>query len=371
MNYRTSTQRKYWLLTAEEIDRRRKRQRCAVLEQIETTTAKKKKKNDDVDVEDADVDAADADADGRPVRCVEWGEKEERLAKEHFLPSERDEGTARKRLEAKIDPLCRAFNLPVKVCATATMLFKRFCLERPTATMHLKIVMVACVYVACKVEESYVSAEQLCKVVKDADFKKVLAAELAVLQGVNFELVSFSAFRPLRGFRADAIHSIKDEPQGTNKMIRKCYDVAIGELKRQMLTDLPLMYPPGQLALSAFMKAARCEKCRALEEYIATKCCRKEPEMLKNLEKIEEHTAREGVEPREEDAKRADQAIKAFQKMHAKTLGAMLKQQASKENLVEEGDAGAEKEKRKKQKVMSDRAKEDAAFDEYSFYTYM
>ena len=60
-------------------------------------------------------------------------------------------------------------------------------------------------------EESYVSAEQLCKVVKDIDYNKVLNAELAVLQGVDFQLISFGAFRPLRGFRADAIHTVNSD----------------------------------------------------------------------------------------------------------------------------------------------------------------
>ena len=64
------------------------------------------------------------------------------------------------------------------------------------------------VYLACKVEESYVSAEQLCKVVKDIDYNKVLNAELAVLQGVDFQVDFVRRFVPLRGFRADAIHSV-------------------------------------------------------------------------------------------------------------------------------------------------------------------
>ena len=36
----------------------------------------------------------------------------------------------RKRLEAKIESLCSAFNLPVKVTVSATTLFKRYCLAR-------------------------------------------------------------------------------------------------------------------------------------------------------------------------------------------------------------------------------------------------
>ena len=62
-------------------------------------------------------------------------------------------------------------------------------------------------YRMCKVEESYVSAEQLCKVVKDIDYNKVLNAELAVLQGVDFQLISFGArFLAAARFRCRCEH---------------------------------------------------------------------------------------------------------------------------------------------------------------------
>ena len=136
--------------------------------------------------------------------------RRKRYWKRFSFPSAKDEEIYRKRLEAKIDSLCSAFNLPVKVTVSATTLFKRYCLANPTCWTNLKIVMVASVYVACKVEESYVSAEQLCKVVKDIDYNKVLNAELAVLQGVDFQLISFGAFRPLCWFsrRMRRLHSV-------------------------------------------------------------------------------------------------------------------------------------------------------------------
>jgi len=57
--------------------------------------------------------------------------------------------------------------------------------------------------------------------------------------------------------------------------------------------------------------------------------------------------------------------MKAFQKKNAKTLGATLKKQASKENLaVQDDEEDEEARKKKKQKMMEEeRAKEDAAFD--------
>ena len=310
--------------------------------------------------------------------CVEENDEKLKMMmeKEFSFPTAKEEEIYRKRLEAKIDPLCSAFNLPVKVTHCATTLFKRYCLSNPIVLTNLKIVMVASVYLACKVEESYVSAEQLCKVVKDIDYNKVLNAELAVLQGVDFQLISFGAFRPLRGFRADAIHTVNSDggedgsSSNNDKVvvvakIRECYAKSQEDLKKQLLTDAMFLFPPGQLALSAFLKAAKEVGCKELEEYIVTKCLRNEPDLLKNLDAIEKMTKEEGEEPEEAEAKKADQAMKAFQKKNAKTLGAALKKQASKENLAgEDPEEDDEARKKKKQKLMEEeRAKEDAAFD--------
>lgn len=359
MNYQTSTQKKSWTFaSSEELDRRRKEQRKKVLVLLLSNT-----------------DANNNNTNNNKAAKEEFLEDEknaEKLEKEFSFPTAKEEEIYRKRLEAKIDPLCSAFNLPIKVTQTATALFKRYCLSNPIVMTNLKIVMVASVYVACKVEESYVSAEQLCKVVKDIDYNKVLNAELAVLQGVDFQLISFGAFRPLRGFRADAIHSVnsRDDSSSNNKevaieKIRECYNKSQEDLKKQLLTDAMFLFPPGQLALSAFLKAAREVECKELEEYIVTKCLRNEADLLRNLDTIEKMTREEGAEPKEAEAKKADQAMKAFQKKNAKTLGATLKKQGSKENLaVQDDEEDEEVRKKKKQKMMEEeRAKEDAAFD--------
>ncbi len=355
MNFQTSTQKKSWMFSSpEHLARRRREQRKKTL--IALLRGRNPEEKEEKE-----------------------GEEETLLEKEFSFPSAKDEEIYRKRLEAKIESLCLAFNLPVKVTVSATTLFKRYCLANPIMLTNLKIVMVASVYVACKVEESYVSAEQLCKVVKDIDYNKVLNAELAVLQGVDFQLISFGAFRPLRGFRADAIHSVSssnnneggggDASSNSKELvvekIRECYNKSQEDLKKQLLTDAMFLFPPGQLALSAFLKAAREMGCNELEEYIVTKCLRNEPDLLKNLSIIENMAKEQGEEPKDTEAKKADQAMKAFQKKNAKTLSAALKKQASKENLGgEDEEEDDETRKQKKQKLVDEeRAKEDAAFD--------
>ena len=185
MNFQTSTQKKSWTFTSpNELAERRHAQRKKALDVLLLSSSSSlKKKEFDVEEEENEND--------EKLKMM--------MEKEFSFPTAKEEEIYRKRLEAKIDPLCSAFNLPVKVTHCATTLFKRYCLANPIVLTNLKIVMVASVYLACKVEESYVSAEQLCKVVKDIDYNKVLNAELAVLQG-GFSVDFVRRVSALNGF---------------------------------------------------------------------------------------------------------------------------------------------------------------------------
>ena len=86
--------------------------------------------------------------------------------------------------------------------------------------------------------------------------------------------------------------------------IRECYTKSQEDLKKQLLTDAMFLFPPGQLALSAFLKAAKEMGCNELEEYIVTKCLRNEPDLLKNLSIIEKMTKEQGEEPKKRRPRR-------------------------------------------------------------------
>ena len=73
------------------------------------------------------------------------------------------------------------------------------------------------------------------------------------------------------------------------------------------------------LALSAFLKAAREMGCNELEEYIVMKCLRNELDLLKNLSIIENMAKEQGEEPKDTEAKKADQAMKAFSEEERET----------------------------------------------------
>ena len=72
------------------------------------------------------------------------------------------------------------------------------------AGIYVPVIMLTAIYCACKVEENYISAEEFCKGMgQDTDASRVLNAELTLLAGLRFQLVTYSPYRALDGFRRD------------------------------------------------------------------------------------------------------------------------------------------------------------------------
>ena len=170
--YPSSTQRRHWTLSADEIARRRSEARARAI--------------------DAANEARAARVGGAPS-----GE-----APTIDPPTPDEEALLRRYYEVKIQKVCQAFSLPTKVRATAVALFKRFLTRTsPLDRSHsLKVTMLTSIYVACKVEENYVSAEEIGKGMQE-DHNKVLAAELSILAGLEFQLVTYSPTEPSTPWR--------------------------------------------------------------------------------------------------------------------------------------------------------------------------
>ena len=112
MNFQTSTQKKSWTFTSpNELAERRHMQRKKALDVLLLSSSSLKKKE-----------------------CVEENDEKLKMMmeKEFSFPTAKEEEIYRKRLEAKIDPLCSAFNLPVKVTHSATTLLSLIHISEPT-----------------------------------------------------------------------------------------------------------------------------------------------------------------------------------------------------------------------------------------------
>ncbi|CAO2832734.1 unnamed protein product [Amaranthus hypochondriacus] len=155
--------------------------------------------------------------------------------------------------ENKIQEVCGAFKFPHKIQATALTYYKRFYLCWSVMEHHPKSVMLTCIYLACKIEENHVSAEELGKGIQQ-DHRIILDNEMLVLQSLGFDLIVYSPYRSIEGF----INDMEDFCYATNGQVDLLEDLhqrAIFETDKAMLTDAPLLFPPGQLALAVLRRA--------------------------------------------------------------------------------------------------------------------
>lgn len=249
--------------------------------------------------------------------------------------------------EWKIQSICAAFVLPRKVKHTAVQLFKRCFTTTHVGEHSLKIIMLTAIYVACKVEESYISAEEFCKGVRE-DPSRVLAAEVTFLAILKFQLVCYSATRPLDGFLRD----IEDGGcRASSTELVNCRTKALDIIDALMLTDVPLVHPPGQIALCALRRAAREERADALVEYCesvgdrATTAPTRNGRTLKQiLDEIETFVER-GTEPDEGVVKEIDKKLKLWRaKFAAKptvevTEGKTKRRKSEQSRAIEEEEA--------------------------------
>ena len=172
---------------------------------------------------------------------------------------------------AKAKEVATALQLPGKVFRTTSLLLARCCLDA-TVLLHfdLRAVMLACLYVACKAEERYVSADTLAAAVGGAaaaggtgscSGQGVLNAEVAILKACGFSLVTHHAHRAAHGFVAAAAEQ-QEAPRGVEGQAAS----PLSELRGRALarcdalflcTDAPLLHSPGALGLAAVVHAAR------------------------------------------------------------------------------------------------------------------
>ena len=105
---------------------------------------------------------------------------------------------------------------PAKVKGCALSFFKRFLLERGPFEIDFRSLALACLYLAAKVEECYLSAESLSNASSSFSGhhleashgiplaeKQLLASELPLLRGLRFELVAYSPYRSAAAITAD------------------------------------------------------------------------------------------------------------------------------------------------------------------------
>lgn len=334
--YPSSTQRRHWTLSADEIARRRSEARARAI--------------------DAANEARAARVGGAPS-----GE-----APTIDPPTPDEEALLRRYYEVKIQKVCQAFSLPTKVRATAVALFKRFLTRTsPLDRSHsLKVTMLTSIYVACKVEENYVSAEEIGKGMQE-DHNKVLAAELSILAGLEFQLVTYSPYRAV-----DALAREMIDPKPSDGLAPRARAVC----DAIMLTDAPLTFPPGVLALAALRAAAAESDTDAAavnalldrlgsgdlsdKMYDKMEGTSRGVDLAAELDEVAAALATRGGEPDEDAVRGVDKKLRAWHRALAASGRA-----GGGDGGGGDGDGDAREGKRRKSAADERRRKEDAALD--------
>ncbi|MBN3320367.1 CCNH protein, partial [Atractosteus spatula] len=171
----------------------------------------------------------------------------------------KEEDVIFKHYEKRLLDFCAFFKpaMPKSVVGTASMYFRRFYLNNSVMEYHPRIIMLTCVYLACKVDEFNVSSSQFVGNLREnaagqeKALEQILEYELLLIRQLNFHLVVHNPYRPLEGFLIDikTRYPAIENPE----VFRKAAD---DFLNRATMTDAGLLFPPSQMALTAVMNSA-------------------------------------------------------------------------------------------------------------------
>ncbi|XP_045131721.1 cyclin-H-like [Portunus trituberculatus] len=179
---------------------------------------------------------------------------------QHFLTAEEEHLMVRS-YEHSLRDFCKKFRDPrdgrirmlPSATTTAQHYFKRFYIYNSVMDYHPKEILVTCVYLACKIEEFYVTINDFVHNVR-GDKKKaieiILNNELQLTQELQFNLIIHQPFRPVEGLLIDIKTRFPQlhDPERLRPYIEDF-------LERVNLTDAILLYSPGQIALAAVTTA--------------------------------------------------------------------------------------------------------------------
>ncbi|OAD79614.1 cyclin [Phycomyces blakesleeanus NRRL 1555(-)] len=154
--------------------------------------------------------------------------------------------------EKQLQGICKHLKFTDMVMATAVIYMKRFFLHNTVMDYHPKDILLTCLFLATKSESERVSIDDFGRNLKLPSTTSVLDLEFTVSQGLKFEYYAHHPYRPAYGFFLDI------QTTGVDiKILKETYNKlgpVIGEI---LLTDLPFLYMPSQLALAAFVVAGK------------------------------------------------------------------------------------------------------------------
>nr|AFK42904.1 unknown [Lotus japonicus] len=95
----------------------------------------------------------------------------------------------------------------------------------------------------------------------------ILNNEMIVYQSLEFDLIVYAPYRSVEGFMND-MEEFCNAGDAQLQMLKTLQDTAKLEVVKMMLTDAPLLFPPGQLALAALRNSNALHKVVDFDSYL-------------------------------------------------------------------------------------------------------
>lgn len=189
-----------------------------------------------------------------------------------------------------------------RVSATAITFLQRFYLHNSLLVHDPRLVMMACILLAGKVEESNVSMRELLKVNPKCVLEDVLDAELKLMHGIGYNLKVFHPQNLLATMTADVKRSMTADPELAARVpehsekSKNWLPDAERIVELLQLTSVVLCFAPLDVAAAALLLAQPSELPLPLENYLtrrfgATACSRISASCAGILELLPDATA--------------------------------------------------------------------------------
>ena len=167
-----------------------------------------------------------------------------------------------------------------KVASTACLLFRRFYLSNSVMMHDPKSMLAAAAFLASKVEDCMILVGYLEMGTKEMNapvpIDDILDAEMRLIEGIDFDLLVFSPYKTVLTLTEDLRKFLKSEKgrelitfsgedsdrrQLVGEDLRPMHDAAMKICDDAIVSDIPLLFAPGEVGLAALMIA---------NEYVST-----------------------------------------------------------------------------------------------------
>jgi len=159
-----------------------------------------------------------------------------------------------------------------KVAATASLLFRRFYLSNSVMIHDPKPMLAAAAFLAAKVEDCMLDIRYLEMGTKEMNapvpLTDILDAEIRLMKGIDFDLMVFSPYKTILPIIEDLRTFLKSERgkglvqwkrgeqrQLVGEDLRPIHDMAMRIVDDVIVSDIPLMYAPGEVGTAALVVA--------------------------------------------------------------------------------------------------------------------